>query len=277
MTDSRNTSTNTSSDTSCRGPLAGAQAAQAAEPAEAPLAALPDEPDEAYLECERPWVYWLLILAAGWFGAYTVVLRGGVFCNAQTANVVMLAVALGKQNWARAAYLLIPITAYFAGAFFSEYLGKSVKKLRFLRWDTILIGIEIAVVLVLGALPVWAPDQIAQIALNFICSMQFNTFRQVQGIPAATTFVTNHIRQVGSTAAKLIRHKTPESAEKIKVHSIMILFFIIGGVIGTICCKLFKYRSIWGTAIVLGAIFIRLAYTDLSYERKLLGKVPHGH
>ena len=52
--------------------------------------------ETAYLECEKPWVYWLLIIAAGWFGAYTFLLRGGVFCNAQTANVVLLAMAIGE-------------------------------------------------------------------------------------------------------------------------------------------------------------------------------------
>lgn len=233
--------------------------------------------NDLYLECEKPWVYWLLILAAGWFGAYTFLLRGGVFCNAQTANVVLLAVAVGSRDWSRAAYLILPITAYFAGAFFSEYLGKSVKKFHFLRWDTILIGIEVAVVIVLGALPKSAPDQICQVALNFICSMQFNTFRQVKGIPAATTFVTNHIRQVGSSVAKYIRHQDDEYAQKIKVHGTLILFFLLGGILGTVCSEIFSYFSIWGAAIVLIIIFIRLAYADLSYERDLLSEVPHGH
>ena len=121
-----------------------------------------------YLECEKPWVYWLLIMAAGWFGGYTFIQRGGVFCNAQTANIVLFGIALGQRNWHSAAYLLIPITAYFAGAFFSELLGKTVKRFRFLRWDTILIGIEIFVVLVLGLLPARVPDQVCQIALNFV-------------------------------------------------------------------------------------------------------------
>lgn len=233
--------------------------------------------DNYYLECEKPWVYWLLIFVAGWYGAYTFLLRGGVFCNAQTANVVLLAMALGERQWSRAAYLIIPITAYFAGAFFSEYLGKSVKKFHLLRWDTILVGIEVLVIIALGMLPESAPDQICQIALNFICSMQFNTFRQVKGIPAATTFVTNHIRQVGSSAAKFYRHHDSQSAEKIKVHGLMILFFLLGGVAGTICGEVLSYRSIWGTIIVLIIIFMRLAYADLSYERELLPKVPHGH
>ncbi len=233
--------------------------------------------NEVFLECEKPWVYWLLIFTAGWFGAYTFLLRGGVFCNAQTANVVLFALAIGNGAWTKAAYLIIPITAYFAGAFLSEYLGKSVKKIHFLRWDTVLIGIEIIVVIVLGVLPKNAPDQICQIALNFICSMQFNTFRQVKGVPAATTFVTNHIRQVGSSAAKYLRHHDDNSLENIKVHGALILFFLLGGITGTFCSVLFVYRSIWGTALILSIIFIRLAYADLSYEKDLLSMVPHGH
>ena len=70
-----------------------------------------NDDNDLYLECEKPWVYWLLILAAGWFGAYTFLLRDGVFCNAQTANVVLFAIAIGNREWARAAYLIIPITA----------------------------------------------------------------------------------------------------------------------------------------------------------------------
>ena len=67
------------------------------------------EGGEQFLECEKVWVYHLLIMAAGWFGAYTFLLRGGVFCNAQTANVVLFAMALGNGEWSKAAYLLLPI------------------------------------------------------------------------------------------------------------------------------------------------------------------------
>lgn len=230
-----------------------------------------------YLECEKPWVYWLLILAGGWFGGYTFVQRGGVFCNAQTANIVLFGIALGQRNWKHAAYLLIPITAYFAGAFVSELLGKSVKRFRFLRWDTLLIGIEVLVIFILGLLPASVPDQVCQIALNFICSMQFNTFRQVEGIPAATTFVTNHIREVGSNLAKYLRHKDEKSGRLVRLHGLLITFFALGAVLSAICCGLFAYRSIWGSGIVLLIIFIRLAYADRSYERAQLDQVPHGH
>ena len=230
-----------------------------------------------YLECEKPWVYWLLIMAAGWFGGYTFIQRGGVFCNAQTANIVLFGIALGQRNWQHAAFLLIPITAYFAGAFFSELLGKTVKRFRFLRWDTMLIGIEVLVVFVLGLLPARVPDQICQIALNFICSMQFNTFRQVEGIPAATTFVTNHIRQTGSNLVKAIRDKDPKADLRWKMHGSMILFFLAGGIFSTLLCEVFSVRAIWGSVPVLLYTFIRLMIADRTYERDLLAKVPRGH
>ena len=233
--------------------------------------------ESKYLECEKTWVYCFLIAAAGWFGSYTFLLRGGVFCNAQTANVVLFAMALGEGDWMYVIYLMVPIGSYFLGAFVSEYLGKTIKKLHFLRWDTVLVGLEVAAVVFLGFLPASAPDQICQIVLNFICSMQFNTFRQVKGVPAATTFVTNHIRQVGSNLAKFIRHRNRGFGIRAWIHGRMLLFFLLGGVLGAVCCRFFFYHSIWGSAVLLLIVFLKLAYADRSYERELLDRVPHGH
>ena len=39
-----------------------------------------------FLMCERDWIYFTLIAVAGYFGAFTYLLRGNVFCNAQSAT-----------------------------------------------------------------------------------------------------------------------------------------------------------------------------------------------
>ena len=57
------------------------------------------ENTENYLECERNRVYYTLIAIAGFFGAYTFLLRGKVFCNAQTGNLVLLGLAIGQAEW----------------------------------------------------------------------------------------------------------------------------------------------------------------------------------
>ncbi len=236
-----------------------------------------EENKEFFLECEKHWIFWSLILIGGFYGAYTFCERGGVFCNAQTANVVMLSMAIGQQNWGQALYLLVPISAYFAGTMLSEILGRKVKRLRLLRWDTILVGFEIPVCLFLGLLPESTPDQVCQVTLNFICAAQFNTFRQNEGVPMATTFVTNHIRQTGSNLVKAVRDQDERASLRWKMHGSMILFFIAGGILSTFLCGIFHVRAIIGAIPILAYTFIRLCIADRTYEQDLLTRTPHGH
>lgn len=233
-----------------------------------------------YLMCERAWVFHILMTVAGFFGSYTYLIRGGTFCNAQTGNVVLMGLALGAGEWDKAAYYLIPISAYFLGAIVSELLPNPVKYKINIRWDTMLIAIEMAVVLALGFVPDSAPVQISQVAINFIASMQYNTFRQAEGVPMATTFATNHIRQIGVGIAKEIRHRhTGDKSHraKLKQHVEMLSFFLTGAVIGTMACNRLAGRAIWGTLPLLGAVLGALLYADLVTERDLKQQKPAGH
>lgn len=229
------------------------------------------------LFCETKLVYALLMFAAGMMGAYTFNLRGGVFCNAQTANFVMMASALGNGNLTHGLYFLIPITAYFLGAFISESIPTPIKNLGFLRWDTILVLIEIIVLLIMGFIPLTMPDQIVQVSINFIASMQYNTFRQAQGIPMATTFCTNHLRQIGITLSRIIRKKDYALLNKSLTHLCMLFLFLLGGIILSFGCKIFIEKAIWIAIIPLIITFSLLAYADIYKEHDLLDRKPAGH
>lgn len=230
-----------------------------------------------YLTCERIIVFVLLMVTAGMMGAYTFVLRGGVFCNAQTANIVMMAIAFGQKNWSLGFYFLIPIAAYCVGAFLSEMLPHTVRKTGWLRWDTCLIAIEIAVLFVIGFLPLSLPHQVVQVLINFIASMQYNTFRQAEGIPMATTFCTNHVRQVGISLAKMIHKKDRTVLHRCLVHLLMLVGFFGGACVLTVLCNLLKEKAIWIAIVPMLVNFIMLLYADLVKERDLLWKVPRGH
>ncbi|MCD7904031.1 MAG: DUF1275 domain-containing protein [Clostridiales bacterium] len=215
--------------------------------------------------------------AAGMMGAYTYSLRGGVFCNAQTANVVLMAMAFGKAEWKADLYYLIPITAYISGAFVSEVLPSPIKKMGFLRWDTFLIGFETLVLFGVGLIPLWAPHQIVQVIINFICSMQYNTFRQAENVPMATTFCTNHIRQVGISIAKALRHRDFSPLKRGLKHIQMVLCFLAGGVVSTAACGIFGEKAIWLALIPLLINFVILVHADLSIEKDEMWKTPSGH
>lgn len=233
--------------------------------------------EKKYLVCERRSVFALLTLSAGMMGAYTFTLRGGVFCNAQTANVVLMAIAFGQGRWGEGAYYLIPISAYLAGAFLSEILPSPVRRLGFLRWDTYLVAFECLVLFAVGFIPLSWPHHLVQVLVNFIASMQYNTFRQAEGIPMATTFCTNHVRQVGIGIAKLIRKKDGAGFRRGMIHLGMLAGFILGGAGLTLLCGPMGEKAIWIAILPLLVIFLRLLRADLFSERDLLEQKPRGH
>lgn len=95
----------------------------------------------------------MLMFVGGFFGAFTYTIRGGVFCNAQTANFVLFAMAIGDAHWVKALYFIIPISAYFLGAFLSEMALSPIHWKYPIRWETFLIIIEMLLVAALGLLP----------------------------------------------------------------------------------------------------------------------------
>jgi uncharacterized membrane protein YoaK (UPF0700 family) len=175
------------------------------------------------------------------------------------------------------------MSAYLMGAVISESMASGIKKLHIIRWDTLFIGIEMLVVLFLGALPESAPVQITQVLINLICSMQYNTFRQAQGVPMATTFCTNHLRQVGIALCKTLRHhgEGRENCRKYYRRALehlgMLCVFVVGGVCATILCKIFLGKALWFALIPLVIVFSDLLYADLKKEKGKLDLIPHGH
>ena len=230
-----------------------------------------------YLESQRWWIFSILMTVGGFLGAFTYTIRGGVFCNAQTANFVLFAMALGDAQWSRALYFLIPMSAYFLGALLSEAAMSSPRWTMPVRWETVLVLVEMVLVVILGLLPESAPYQISQVVINFMCSMQYNTFRIAQGVPMATTFCTNHVRQVGIHLYHFLSKKDSPFLRRSLKHLGMLAMFVLGGVIGVFCCNAFAGRAIWFAALPMLFLFIDLLRADLTTEKDLLDTLPRGH
>ena len=222
---------------------------------------------EYYLRCERNSVFLLLMAVSGMMGAYTFILRGGAFCNAQTANIVIMSIAFGEGRWKDGFYFFIPFGAYLAGTFLSEVLPSVVKRYSLVRWDTLLIAVESFVLFFVGFVPLTVPHQIIQIIINFIAAMQFNTFRQAEGIPMATTFCTNHVRQLGVAAAKIVRKHDAVAAHRGKLHLLMLLSFLGGGVLLSFSVQFLQEKSIWLAIVPLLMILVNLIYADLVSDK----------
>ena len=208
---------------------------------------------------------------------FTYSARGGVFCNAQTANFVLSAVALGNGDFSEFFYYFIPMTAYFLGAFISESVPTSVKLHFHIRWDTLFILIEICSVIFLGLLPESAPYRITHVTVNLIASMQYNTFRQAEHIPMATTFCTNHLRQVGIAASKALRYRDKDSVKRMLFHCKMLLSFVAGAVLATVLCRFFQGKAVLFILLPLGYLFVDFLLEDIRSGADRLARKPGGH
>lgn len=223
---------------------------------------------QQYPVWERQWVYRLLMLVAGFYGGYAMLVRGGAFSNAQTGNIVVLAIALGSGNIWKALYYVIPFAAYLLGTVISELLLNRDRRLGKMRWGTSLILIQLLMVALMGFIPAAAPHQICQIIINVICAMQFNTFRQAEGIPITTTFCTNNVRLMGVYMAGLFRkdNDKKEQRSKLLFYTEMVAYFALGVLISTVACRAVSTYAIWLLLIPLSVLFVSFLHADLEDE-----------
>ena len=113
--------------------------------------------------------------------------------------------------------------------------------------------------------------------INFIASMQYNTFRQAESIPMATTFCTNHLRQTGIGLVRYLKKKDSQALLRGTRHLGMLVSFVAGGILEAFFCSILMEKAIWIALLPLGIAFVILAYGDIKEEQRDFSSVPHGH
>ena len=82
-----------------------------------------------------------LTLSGGFQDAYTFFTRGRVFANAQTGNMVLLGLRLSEGRWHEALRYLIPISAFAAWVFLSDWMQRKWKQSRAIHWRKLVLGL----------------------------------------------------------------------------------------------------------------------------------------
>jgi len=129
-----------------------------------------------------------------------------------------------------------------------------------------------AIIILMGFIPASAPHQICQVIINFICAMQYNTFRSAEGVAMATTFCTNHIRQIGILLAGLFDPGKNNRAllRRTRIHVVMVIFFVVGVALSAVACRYLGTYAIWLNLIPLTVLFVDLLHADLTKEKDML-------
>ncbi len=198
-------------------------------------------------------------IAGGFLEAFTYLLHGGVFCNAQTGNLVLFTLHLCAGEFSIASRYLFSILAYLFGILVSALLPTILKR----KHPYIAVaGFEIIALAAISFIPESASDWFIYVSVAFLCALQYNTFTDCHGAKLATTFCTNNMRQAVLNLHSGILEKNKSKIRKSGIYAIVIFAFLIGAALGGFAAQYLGNYSALVCAIALLPAFFRILYEE---------------
>lgn len=192
----------------------------------------------------------LLSFSGGLQDAYTYNIRGKVFANAQTGNVVLMSQSFMLGEIAKGLHYMCPLAAFALGIFIAERIENRYKDIRSMHWRQIIIIIEMIVLAAVGFMPSEL-DMPANMMVSFACAMQVQTFRTVRGYGYASTMCIGNLRSGTESFSQYLREKNRDALFKSLHFFGIILFFAVGAGFGGVVSSMLGIRTIWISVAML--------------------------
>jgi uncharacterized membrane protein YoaK (UPF0700 family) len=209
----------------------------------------------------------LLALVGGFLDAYTFISRDGVFANAQTGNLVLLAINLSYGNWKNAIDYILPIIAFILGVLVAETVKRPRLREFLYSYRRSILLLECAVLILVGLLPSSVPNLVITVCISFVSSLQISTFTHLDKWAYNSTMTTGNIRIASQAAYTAFINHDKEAKTKFKEFLVIILSFSFGALFGSFATRYIGNQSVWIAAGVL-LIAIILYHKDKGYFRK---------
>ena len=198
----------------------------------------------------------LLALAGGFMDAYTYLIRGKVFANAQTGNIVLLGIHLMNAEWYQALYYLVPILSFIVGVLVVLMIRSKMKE-RWLHWRQTVLVLEITFMLIVMFLPQQC-NMAANVLVSFTCAMQVECFRKIRGVTCATTMCTGNLRSGTELLWKYHKKGDVDLKQRGLKYYIVDLIFVAGAMMGALLTHIFAERAMFTVVILLSIAFVAM-------------------
>lgn len=195
----------------------------------------------------------ILSFSGGLQDAYTYNVRGNVFANAQTGNVVLMSQNLMMGNWTDGIHYLLPLVSFAAGVFITERIEYRWKTNRRIHWRQLVLFIEILLLGIVGFMPA-DTNVIANMLVSFACAMQVQTFRKVHGYGYASTMCIGNLRSGTESLSHYLRNKDRASLNKALHFFGIIATFAVGAGVGGVLSHALGIRTIWISSVLLAIV-----------------------
>lgn len=210
----------------------------------------------------------LLCISGGFQDAYTYNCRGGVFANAQTGNMVLLGQNFAAGHWGAGLRYLLPVLAFTAGIFVAEKIRRKFWKVEGLHWRQIVILAEALLLFAVG----WMGQQAnvwANILVSFVCAMQVQSFRKLNGNAYATTMCIGNLRTATDLFCSYRSTKERGLLNKSLLYYGFIGIFIAGAAVGGILTGILQEKAIWISCGLLALAFLLMFLREEETEKQI--------
>ena len=211
-----------------------------------------------------------LAFSGGFQDAYTYIVRGHVFANAQTGNIVLMSTSFLQKNWLLGLRYLYPIFAFVLGVLIADAVDKKMNKASFLHCRQLILIFEICILFAVGFLPETL-NVPANVLVSFSCAMQVQAFRTVGGgITYASTMCVGNLRGGTAALSDFLHSKNKSDLHRALYYFGVICIFALGAGIGAIASLHFSYRTVWACCAIL---LLALLLMDLDRSKNKKKKV----
>ena len=200
----------------------------------------------------------LLALVGGFLDAYTYICRGHVFANAQTGNLVLLGVYLTNGDWLKAFHYFMPVLAFVLGILICEMIQSRLKRKQTFHWRQAVVFLEFVILVISGFLPLGTSNAAVNIMVSFVCALQVEAFRKMNGNTFATTMCTGNLRSATENLYLYTKTKDRKLLRNSLQYYNVILFFILGAAVGGFLTLRLGKEAVWISCVGLAAVFLAM-------------------
>lgn len=209
----------------------------------------------------------LLTVSGGLQDAYSYFVRGRVFANAQTGNIVLMAVHFFTGEFFAGLRYLVPVLFFMAGIFVAEQIEARCRLSGKFHWRHVVLGLEMGLLLVVGFLPISAwMNPIANALTSFSCAMQVQAFRKVNGHAYASTMCIGNMRSGTEALSAFLRSGEPGALKRAGQYFFVIATFFTGAGIGGVLARNLSGHG--GRIIFLSVALLLGSFLLMLWEEK---------
>jgi len=202
------------------------------------------------------WFALLLTLTNGFMDAHTFYVRGGVFANVQTGNVIFFAIDLSERHVTAALAHAWPILAFLVGVAVAATI-KSGRVERLvphpLRWTML---VQVLALVAIGFVPVTVAHNYVTIPIAFLAAVQMGLFRNIGDLAYLPVATTGNLMRFVEAGYDGFVDRNAASRRACGIYGTLIVGFAGGALVGAFASRAWSAHAIWLAAGFLAVTLV---------------------